>query len=77
MDYDVFTKAYLGGPDFTGKATANDVVYPNFFQNQTTTWWQSNLDRLYGLTNFDGLWLDSNEAFNLCDGVCHSEQLAY
>ena len=39
VDQDVFTKAYLGGPDFTGKDVANDVVYPNFFQNQTTTWW--------------------------------------
>ena len=76
VEEDVFIKSYVNGPDFIGKARSNDVVFPNFFQNQTYAWWRSNLDNFYSSISFDGLWLDSNEALNLCDGVCYSDQLA-
>ena len=32
------------------------------------------MDNFQSAISFDGLWLDSNEAMNYCDGVCYSNQ---
>ena len=36
---DVFIKAYKDGPDYTGFAWPNDVVFPDYFREATNQWW--------------------------------------
>lgn len=71
VEQDVFVKAYEEGPTFTGEVWPVDAVYPNFFKNATNVWWQKNLDDFSKVVDFDGLWLDMNEATNYCNGVCY------
>lgn len=76
VEQDVFIKAFIGGPDFTGEVWPVDAVYPDFFQDKTKEWWWANLDNFSQMVDFDGLWQDMNEASNFCHGVCYKSQLA-
>lgn len=64
-----------------GRVWANDAVFPDFFQANTTKWWESQLSRFHDEVGFDGIWLDMNEASNFCDGQCyqakHAQQLVH
>ena len=53
-----------------GRVWANDAVFPDFFQANTTKWWESQLSRFHDEVGFDGIWLDMNEATGFCDGEC-------
>lgn len=72
----IFVKSYFNGSDFTGRGKANDEVYPDFFDGEAVQWWQDQIDAFHKTLKFDGLWLNKNEASNLCDGVCYREDLA-
>lgn len=73
QEKDVFIKSFFNGTDFTGKGGAGDVVFPDFFHDETIQWWKDQLQAFYQTLKFDGLWLDHNEATNLCDGACYKE----
>jgi alpha-glucosidase (family GH31 glycosyl hydrolase) len=49
------------------------VHFPDFFNPNTSSWWQSGLTQLKGLANFSGIWLDMNEVseFYPCYGECN------
>jgi alpha-glucosidase (family GH31 glycosyl hydrolase) len=51
-------------------------VYPDFFKPETVQWWKDNLKSFYSQLNFDGLWLDMNEASNFCNGACYETQMS-
>jgi len=40
VETNVFIKSFFNGSDFTGKGTAGDVVYPDFFHDDTIPWWK-------------------------------------
>jgi alpha-glucosidase (family GH31 glycosyl hydrolase) len=49
---------------------ANHTVYLDFFKKETQEVWAQGLTTLEGLLDFDGLWLDMNEATGFCNGEC-------
>lgn len=46
------------------------TVYPDFFHPNASRYWKDMLDILYKKVQFSGLWLDSNEFTNFCEGRC-------
>lgn len=53
-----------------------NAYFPDFFKPATVEWWSTNFKSLredYKL-DFDGIWLDENEATNFCDGYCIPEE---
>jgi alpha-glucosidase (family GH31 glycosyl hydrolase) len=65
----VFIQRAEGG-DLVGKVWAGDVLFPDFFHPNTSSYWKDMLQFLYNQINFSGVWLDMNEITNLCDGPC-------
>lgn len=72
---DLFIKA-PNGEIFVGQVWPNDAAYPDYFNEKTAGWWQSNLASLQELIHFDGIWEDMNEASNFCNGPCYPGQKA-
>ena len=70
----LFIKDSNGQNDFVGSGRAANTVYPDFFKMDTVEWWNTQLSFFKILLNFDGLWLDEGEPFNLCDGPCYQDQ---
>ena len=64
-DKDIFLKNDAG-EILTSRVWPNDAVFPDWFNDNTTSWWHSWLTKLYNQVKFDGLWLDMNEASNFC-----------
>lgn len=72
----VFIKDEGGQDDFIGEVWPVNSVYPDFFKAAAVSWWKDQLTAFHGKIEFDGLWLDMNEASNFCDGACYEDQLA-
>lgn len=61
-----------------GDALANTVwpesgyqtVFLDWFNPESQNIWNGAMTHLYNNTNFDGLWLDMNEATGACNGEC-------
>jgi len=69
----VFIKDEAGTDDFTGEVWPVNSVYPDFFKTATKTWWKDQLTQFWKTLEFDGLWLDMNEASNFCNGACYED----
>jgi alpha-glucosidase (family GH31 glycosyl hydrolase) len=59
---------------FTGKVWPGDAVYPDFFADNTNSWWKQQLTKIHDMIAFDGVWEDMNEASNFCQGPCYEDQ---
>jgi alpha-glucosidase (family GH31 glycosyl hydrolase) len=46
------------------------TVFLDFMNEQAAMIWKDGINNLYDLVNYDGLWLDMNEATGFCDGEC-------
>jgi len=55
---------------FVGKVWPGYAAYPDFTNEKTNKWWKEELKSFYSEIQFDGLWLDMNEASNFCSGGC-------
>lgn len=53
--------------EFVGKQISGDVVFPDWYADDTHDWWVSELDSFYQKVPFDGLWLTMNEPAVLCE----------
>jgi alpha-glucosidase (family GH31 glycosyl hydrolase) len=53
-----------------------DAAYPDFMNDKTVSWWKTQLSNFFNNVNFDGLWLDMNEASNFCNGACYNGQVS-
>ena len=71
----VFINEFSNQNPFVGTAIGGQVVYPDWTATNTAAFWSSQLDSFLTLTNFDALWLDSNEATNFCNGACLDSQI--
>jgi len=71
----VFIKDEGGQDDFIGEVWPGNAVFPDFFKPATATWWKDHLAQFWSKVNFDGLWLDMNEASNFCTGACYEDQV--
>lgn len=72
---DAFLKDALGQV-LTGQVWPLDSVFLDFFDEQARQVWKSQIDHFFETINFDGLWLDMNEATNYCTAVCYYDQRA-
>ena len=61
------------GKPLTGKVWPEYTHFVDFFHPKSEAYWAKWLDVLYDMVNFDGIWLDMNEAANFCDGQCTAE----
>lgn len=55
---------------FFGKVWPGYAAYPDFTSEKANNWWISELNSFHAELEFDGLWLDMNEASNFCSGAC-------
>jgi len=78
MDKQVFLKMRGSQQEpVYGKVWPNYAVFPDFFHANTKQWWHDELSQFHeDQVEFDGLWLDMNEAANFCQGSCLERQKA-
>jgi len=75
VNQDVFIKIE-NGDVFTGQVWPDDAAFPDWFGENTASWWGNWLSKLHDQVGFDGLWEDMNEASNFCNGVCYENERA-
>ncbi|KAK0710424.1 glycosyl hydrolases family 31-domain-containing protein [Apiosordaria backusii] len=66
---EVFLKAD-DGSFYRGIQWPGEVVWPDWFHPNTQEWWTDEIKRFYDANsgvNVDGLWVDMNEASNMCE----------
>lgn len=68
-DLGIWIKNEKGG-DLVGNVWPGNVHFPDFLNNKTSDWWVENLSEFQKLVEFNGIWIDMNEASNFCDGEC-------
>jgi alpha-glucosidase len=88
ISYDEDDKPYQDGTDkevwimdpagtdkpFIGRVWPGYVVFPDWLNPNSYTWWIQQLKEFKEKINFDGLWTDMNEASNFyCTGACLKE----
>ena len=73
---DVFIKQENHKDYLTAGVWCGNAYFPDFFKPSAIDWWKNNFDDLYTnqKLNFDGVWLDENEATNFCNGYCKPEE---
>ena len=83
-DYDVYTKgkeknvfikSHTTNDVLYGKAWPGYVAFPDWTSGSTTDWWIESMTDFHMQIEFDGIWLDINEAFNFCTGTCIPEDI--
>ena len=70
----IFIKDYMNKEPFVGKVWPGDTVFVDWSHPQAAKFWQNGLANLAKEVDFDGLWLDMNEATSFCDGACLESQ---
>ncbi|KAJ3553233.1 hypothetical protein NP233_g12693 [Leucocoprinus birnbaumii] len=72
-DLNVYLKA-ANGSDFIGLVWPGATVYPDWFNPNTTEYWNNEFKIFYdpetGI-DIDGAWIDMNEPSNFCNLPCH------
>lgn len=63
----IFINSSTGQP-MIGKVWPGLTAFPDFTNPETHQWWLENLQQLYSMVPFDGLWIDMNEPSNFVDG---------
>ena len=52
-----------------GRATSGESVFVDFIMHNSRPYWKNQIDILYKLVQFDGIWLDMNEISSYCTGT--------
>lgn len=65
------TYPYSTNP-FVGSVWPGNACFVDFFHPNSTQYWWNMLDTMRENVEFDGLWLDMNEASNFCWGECNA-----
>ena len=55
---------------FYGRCWPGTVIFPDFLNPNSYTFWNESLSKLYNEMPFSGIWLDMNEIAQFCDGEC-------
>jgi alpha-glucosidase (family GH31 glycosyl hydrolase) len=72
----VFIMDYTNKTPFVGQVWPGDAVFVDWTHDKAAAYWQGGIDMLSKEVDFDGLWLDMNEASNFCNGACYADQVA-
>ena len=71
----VFVKG-ADGKEFIGGVWPVDTVFPDHMMKEGAKYWKDQLSKMHSKIEFDGLWLDMNEASNfMCVGACKASQI--
>jgi alpha-glucosidase (family GH31 glycosyl hydrolase) len=71
LNYSVFIRKDNTTQDpFIGLVWPGKSVWVDFFHPNSSVYWTEMLDVLHQQVDFDGIWLDMNEASSFCDGEC-------
>lgn len=68
LEQDIYLKNDNGEP-YLGQVWPGPVVYPDFLNPKTTTWWTNEVQLFHNQLPFDGMWIDMNEVSNFCTGT--------
>jgi alpha-glucosidase (family GH31 glycosyl hydrolase) len=71
-EMDIFIKQAESDKPLTAGVWCGHAYFPDYFNEKTQSYWFQMFDHLnqeLGL-EFDGLWLDMNEATSFCNGYC-------
>ena len=66
-------KVWLLNPDnstYIGDVWPGYTVFPDWLANNTQSWWTEGFRNFSMIADFDGIWLDMNEASSFCVGSC-------
>eukprot|EP00117_Sycon_ciliatum_P020528 scpid86327/ scgid18260/ Lysosomal alpha-glucosidase; Acid maltase len=72
----VFLSDYTGKAPFVGRVWPGDAVFIDWSHPKAHTFWQQGIAMLAAQVDFDGIWLDMNEAENFCNGPCYTNQIS-
>lgn len=61
--------------EYSGILWPGFSVFPDFLMPSTHAWWTSEIQRYYEVFEFDGFWLDVNDANSFCTGSCGQDKL--
>ena len=67
LERNVFVKDLDGVNPYMGQVWPGPTYFPDWFAENTTSWWTEELQGFYGLAQYDGLWIDMNEISNFCN----------
>ncbi|KAG6550295.1 hypothetical protein Mapa_008256 [Marchantia paleacea] len=65
---DIFIKD-SDGSNFLGQVWPGPVYFPDFLHPKIQDYWSSEISEFYKQVEFDGIWIDMNEAASFCTGV--------
>ena len=63
----IFVRDLDGVDPYLGQVWPGPAVFPDFFAENATSYWQEQLRSFYSLAKYDGIWIDMNEASNFCN----------
>ncbi|KAJ7299627.1 hypothetical protein O6H91_Y189900 [Diphasiastrum complanatum] len=69
MKNDIFIKSSSGSSPYLAQVWPGPVYFPDFLNPNTQSYWTNEISNFQKLAQFDGLWIDMNEASNFCSGV--------
>jgi alpha-glucosidase (family GH31 glycosyl hydrolase) len=67
MSQDIFVKDLNGEEPYLGQVWPGPAFFPDFFAANTSSYWTEQLRGFYHMAEFDGIWIDMNEASNFCN----------
>ncbi|CAG9332287.1 unnamed protein product [Blepharisma stoltei] len=71
LEMDVFIKRNpTTQEEFIGLVWPGKTYFVDFFHPNASSYWSNMLDILHESVQFDGIWIDMNEASSFCDGEC-------
>jgi len=66
VELDVFVKDITGNY-YLGQVWPGPTYFPDFFHPKSQDYWTAQLQSLYDLVPYDGIWIDMNEVSNFCN----------
>jgi alpha-glucosidase (family GH31 glycosyl hydrolase) len=67
MKMDVFVKDMYGQTPYLSQVWPGATYFPDWFAPNTQTYWTEQMQGFFQQIDFDGIWIDMNEASNFCN----------
>lgn len=67
MEQNVFVMDMTGSTPYLGQVWPGPTYFPDWFAENTTSWWTDQMSLFRDLVAYDGIWIDMNEVANFCN----------
>lgn len=67
LDADIFVKDLHGSDNYLAQVWPGPVYFPDWLNPATPDYWTDQLRNFHNAIDFDGIWIDMNEASNFCN----------